>query len=346
MGGETTNGAAPRRKITIASIAQEAGVSVPTVSRVLNARADVAPQTRKRVEALLHHHGYRRRSARAGGSARLIDLVFNHLDSPWAVEIIRGVEDVAHSAGIGTVVSAIYRETEPARQWLQNLRARASDGVILVTSSLESPLLTELRRLDVPAVAVDPDGGPTWDAPTIGATNWAGGLSAVEHLLALGHARIGVVAGPRHVLCSRARLDGYRAALDAAGLALDDTLVWEGDFYHESGFRGGRELLSRPEPPTAIVASSDQMAFGVYEAVRQDGLRVPDDISVVGFDDLPEARWSSPPMTTVRQPLAEMGALAARTVLRLAAGDEIDSPRVELATALVVRESTALPRPR
>lgn len=337
------DGVADDRKITITTIAKSAGVSVPTVSRVLNGRSDVAPHTRKRVEDLLHQHGYRRRPARNSTSARLIDLVFNDLDSPWAVEIIRGVEDVAHAAGVGTVVSAIHRKSEPARLWLQNLRARASDGVILVTSTLETPLLTELRRLDVPMVAVDPDGGPTLDAPTIGATNWAGGLSAVEHLLSLGHRRIGVIAGPRDVLCSRARLDGYRAGLDAAGVELDDTLVWDGDFYHESGFNGGRALLSATNPPTAIVASSDQMAFGVYEAVRQHGLRVPDDVSVVGFDDLPEVRWSSPPLTTVRQPLAEMGALAARTVLRLAAGNEIDSPRVELATALVVRESTAPP---
>jgi LacI family transcriptional regulator len=344
--GGSVDGVSTDRRITIALIAQEAGVSVPTVSRVLNGRSDVAPQTRRRVEALLHHHGYRRRAVRASATARLIDLVFNDLDSPWAVEIIRGVEEVAHAAGVGTVVSAIHREVEPARQWLQNLRARASDGVILVTSTLESPLLAELKRLDVPMVAVDPVGGPTLDAPTIGATNWAGGLSAVEHLLELGHRRIGLIAGPRDVLCSRARLDGYRAALEAAGLELDEALVCDGDFYHESGFKGGRALLARTIPPTAIVASSDQMAFGVYEAVRQHGLRVPDDVSVVGFDDLPEARWSSPPLTTVRQPLAEMGVLAARTVLRLAAGDEIDSPRVELATGLMVRESTAAPLPR
>lgn len=189
-------------------------------------------------------------------------------------------------------------------------------------------------------VVVDPVGGPMLDAPAIGATNWAGGLSAVEHLLSLGHRRIGVVTGPRELLCSQARLDGYRAALTAAGIGLDAELVHEGDFYHESGFTSGRAMLAAADRPSAIVASSDQMAFGVYEAVRQRGLRVPDDVSVVGFDDLPEVRWSSPPLTTVRQPLAEMGALAARTVLRLAAGDEAESPRVELATSLIVREST------
>jgi LacI family transcriptional regulator len=227
---------------------------------------------------------------------------------------------------------------------LHNLRARASDGVILVTSTLESPLLTELQRHDIPLVAVDPVGGPTLDAPTIGATNWAGGLAAMEHVLALGHRRIAIIAGPPEVLCSRARLDGYRAALAAAGVDSREVPVKEGDFSNQSGFDCARALLSMaPEPPTAIVASSDQMAFGAYEALRQRGLRIPDDITVVGFDDLPESRWSSPPLTTVRQPLAEMGALAARTVLRLAAGEDVDSPRVELATSLIERESSAPP---
>ena len=122
--------------------------------------------------------------------------------------------------------------------------------------------------------------------------------------------------------------------------------VYTGDFYHESGFTGGRQFLGLPEPPTAVFASSDQMAFGVYEAARQHGLRVPSDLSIVGFDDLPEAPWASPPLTTVRQPLAEMGGLAARTVLRLVRGEPIETLRIELSTQLVVRESTAPPRAR
>jgi LacI family transcriptional regulator len=328
-------------RVTITEIAREAGVSVPTVSRVLNGRADVSPRTRAKVEALLERRGYRRAAA-AGGTANLVDLVFNDLDSPWAVEIIRGVENVAHAAGVGTVVSAIHRQASSAEQWLLNLRARASDGVILVTSHLERPVQDELRALNVPMAVVDPAGVPTPGAPTIGATNWAGGLSATEHLLSLGHRRIGLIAGPPGVLCSRARLDGYRAALEAAGLPYDEELVREGDFYHESGFTGAQALLDLEDPPTAVFASSDQMALGVYEAVRQRGLRVPDDLSVVGFDDLPEVRWCSPPLTTVRQPLVEMGALAARTVLRMVAGEEVESPRVELTTELVVRHSTAV----
>ncbi|MER5455285.1 LacI family DNA-binding transcriptional regulator [Micromonospora sp. NPDC002389] len=329
------------RRVTISAIADLAGVSVPTVSRVINGRSDVAPQTRQRVEELLTRHGYQRRPPSMRASSGLVDLVFNDLDSPWAVEIIRGVEDVAHAAGVGTVVSAIHRQTAPAEQWLTSLRGRGTEGVIFVTSMVEAPMRAELRRMDVPVVIVDADGLPPQDAPTVGATNWAGGLRATEYLIGLGHRRIGFIAGPPQLMCSRARMDGYRAALEAAGLGFDDALVCPGDFYHESGFVGGTRLLGLADPPTAIFASSDQMALGVYEAVRQRGLRVPDDVSVVGFDDLPEVRWSSPPMTTVRQPLAEMGMLAARTVLRLAKGEKVESPRIELATELVVRDSAA-----
>jgi LacI family transcriptional regulator, galactose operon repressor len=332
------------RRVTINTIAQAAGVSVPTVSRVLNGRSDVSPGTRDRVEQLLQQHGYRRRVSRRSGRANLVDLVFNDLDSPWAVELIRGVEDVTHAAGVGTVVSAVHRRSVPTKQWLQNLRARASDGVIFVTSELSPPVHSELHRLGIPMVVIDPAGGAASDVPTIGATNWAGGLSATEHLVSLGHRRIGLIAGPKHLLCSRARLDGYRAGLEAAGIATDDTLIVQGDFLHESGFAGCGALLDLPDPPTAVFASSDTMALGAYEAARRRGLRVPDDLSIVGFDDLPESRWSSPPLTTVRQPLAEMGILAARTALRLARGERIDTPRVELATNLVVRDSTAPPR--
>ncbi|WP_414641626.1 LacI family DNA-binding transcriptional regulator [Actinocrinis sp.] len=322
------------------SIAREAGVSVPTVSRVLNHRSDVAPDTRERVEELLRRHGYRRRASRAQEPAGLIDLVFNDLDSPWAVEIIRGVEEEGHAACVGTVVSAIHRRPTATRQWLRNLQARSTDGVILVTSDVQSPLHAELRRLGLPAVVIDPAGLPGQDVPTVGAANWAGALAATEHLISLGHRRIGFIAGPSTLVCSRTRLDGYRAALEAAMLGVDPELIMPGDFYHESGFKGAEQLLGLRRPPTAIFASSDQMAFGVYEAVRQRGLRVPDDVSVIGFDDLPEVRWSSPPLTTVRQPLSEMGALAARTVLRLAGGERIESMRFELPTQLVVRDSS------
>jgi LacI family transcriptional regulator len=333
------------RRVTISAIAHAAGVSVPTVSRVLNGRADVAPQTRELVENLLKQHGYRRRASRQpAGRAGLIDLVFNDLDSPWAVELIRGVEDVTHAAGVGTVVSAVHRRSTSTRQWLQNLRARASDGVIFINSDVTTTVYTELQRLSIPIVVVDPAGGSAFNVPTVGATNWAGGRAATEHLTALGHRRIGLITGPKQLLCSRARLDGYRAAIEDAGADADAALIRQGDFMHESGFAGGTALLSLPKPPTAIFACNDTMALGVFEAARRLGLRVPENVSVVGFDDLPESRWSPPPLTTIRQPLAEMGGLAARTALRLSQGETIDLPRVELATELMVRESTAAVR--
>ena len=331
----------PSRDVTISVIAAEAGVSAPTVSRVLNGRGDVAPATRERIEELLRTHGYRRRGRRPRSRIGLLDLVFNDLDSPWAVEILRGVEDAAHLSNTGVVVSAIHRRPNSTRQWLDNVRSRVSDGAILVTTDLDPALNAELQELHVPAVVVDPVGIPDLATPTIGATNWAGGLSATEHLIHLGHRRIAFVEGRPELWCSRARLDGYRAGLETAGLVVDGDLIMPGEFSYESGFRAGEHLFDRPVPPTAVFVSSDQMALGVYEALRRRGLRVPEDVSVVGFDDVPEASWSSPPLTTVRQPLADMGRLAVRTVQRLVRNETIESPRVELATELVVRSSTA-----
>ncbi|AAZ56823.1 LacI family DNA-binding transcriptional regulator [Thermobifida fusca] len=336
----------PSRSVTISAIAAEAGVSAPTVSRVLNGRGDVAPETRERIENLLRLRGYRRRGSRGDGQRRgerigLIDLVFNDLDSPWAVEIIRGVEDAAHGMDSGIAVSAIHRQASSTRKWLQNVRSRASDGAVLVTTDLDSELRSELEELHIPVVVIDPVGLSDLTVPTIGCTNWAGGLSATTHLIELGHRRIGFVAGRPELWCSRARLDGYRAGLETAGIEVDPELIAPGEFNYESGFRAGERLFDLDDPPTAVFAASDQMALGVYEALRQRGLRVPDDVSVVGFDDLPQARWSSPPLTTVRQPLDDMGRLAVRTLRRLMDSEEIESPRVELATELIVRDSTA-----
>ena len=192
----------------------------------------------------------------------------------------------------------------------------------------------------MPAVAVDPAGLPDLDIPTVGATNWSGGLAATEHLTGAGHRRIGFVAGRPGLACSRARLGGYRAGIEAAGIAFDPALVMPGNFDYVSGVEAGTRLLQLDDPPTAVFASSDEMALGVYEATRKRGLRVPEDLSIVGFDDLPQARWASPPLTTVRQPLEEMGRFAVHTVLRLLNDGRLESSKVELATELVVREST------
>src|SRR5690606_24496023 len=167
-----------------------------------------------------------------------------------------------------------------------------------------------------------------------------------RHLVDLGHRRIAAISGPQRMLCSRARVDGYRAALETAGLPVDLDLLRTGDFHHDAGYRLGKELLSLPDRPTAVFAGNDLQALGLYEAARELGLRIPEDLSVVGFDDLPVARWVGPPLTTVRQPLTEMAEAAARLVLDLGRADEAPAAtRVELATSLVVRSSTASPAP-
>lgn len=333
-----------RQRVTITSIAREAGVSVSTVSKVLNGRADVADGTRTRIEELLDRHAYPRGRRRGATPVGLVDIVFDELDSPWAVEIIRGAEEIAHANGTGTVVSAIHARSDSARQWLENLERRRSEGVVLVVDELTPGQRARLGALGVPCVVIDPRGEPDPEVPSIGAANWAGGLAATQHLVDLGHRRIAIISGPSGMLCSRARLDGYRGALETIGLPVDPEFVRHGDFHHESGYLWAGRLLDLPRPPTAIFAGSDQQAYGAYEAARERGLRIPQDLSIVGFDDLPVSRWLSPPLTTIRQPLAEMGALAVRMLFRLARGETLETRRVELATDLVLRESTAPPR--
>jgi LacI family transcriptional regulator len=330
-----------RKKPTLAAIAAEAGVSLPTVSKVVNGRPDVAPDTRARVERLLGERKYQRPGLRRRRRSGLNDLIFNGLDSPWAVEILRGVEDWCSAHTIGAAVSAVRHGSARPASWTSALASHDTDGVILVTSELTMPQLRQVRDEGIPLVVVDPVNLPEPDLPSVGATNWAGGLAATDHLLSLGHRRIGAITGPPGYLCSRARIDGYRSALDRLGARFDQRLVRHGDFQHEGGFRRGGELLDLAEPPTAIFAGSDQQALGVYEAARQRGLRIPQDLSVVGFDDLPAARWVSPPLTTVRQPLADMGRVAAEMLGSLIEGIPLRSQRVELATELIVRESTA-----
>lgn len=330
------------RAATLAEIAREAGVSTPTVSKVLNGRADVAAATRERVEELLHQYGYQRRRSSAPSSP-LLELVFHELESAWAMEVIRGVENVVREEGMSVVLSESSGQLSLGQSWMDGVLARRPTGVVLVLSGLDKAQQAQLTSRDIPFVVMDPAGDPGQDVPAVGTTNWNGGLAATRHLLDLGHRRIGMVAGPRRMMCSRARIDGYRAALETTGVAFDPALIREGDFHHETGYRVGLELLRLKDRPTAIFTGNDLQALGLYEAARELGLRVPEDLSVVGFDDLPIVRWVGPPLTTVRQPLTEMAEVAARMVIDLARGNPPSALRVDLATSLVERSSTARP---
>jgi LacI family transcriptional regulator, xylobiose transport system transcriptional regulator len=331
-----------RGELTITTIARLAGVSAPTVSKVLNGRSGVAAETRRRVESLLREHGYQRPEMVVPAAS--VEVVFYGMQSSLAIEIMQGVEQVVGQRKLAVGFTDVLRVASSGRFWAEDLLARRPTGVITVQFGINSEQHALLAASAIPTVTLDPTGEPLHPVPSVGATNWSGGIAATRHLLSLGHRRIAVITGPEDRLCAKARLEGARAALQAAGVGLDDGLVRPGWFTFDDGLSHGRELLALPDPPTAVLCGNDLQALGVYEAARQRGVRIPDDLSVVGFDDIPNARWCGPRMTTVRQPLIEMGAAAATLVLALAAGEKPAQTRVELATTLVVRDSTAPPR--
>lgn len=345
VGSEGAAGAGAGARVTIAMVAEEAGVSVPTVSKVLNGRSHVGADTRRRVQEALERTGYQRRGrGPAGERTGLVNFVISTVDTPWARELLTGAEQEAYRLGASLVLSVTHDSQARPRDWMRTLTSRPSDGVVLVVSHARQLAAERLRPVGTPFAVIDQMGGYDRDVPTIGASNWAGGFAATEHLIGLGHRRIGVVTGPEDVRCSQERVDGYRAALGRAGLAYDEALVRVGDFYAESGRRAAAELLDLDDPPTAVFALSDLQARGVYDEVHDRGLGIPDDLSVVGFDDVDVCAWMTPRLTTVRQPLAQMAMLAVRSVLEPAQG--ADPVRLELATTLITRESTSPPAPR
>ncbi|MGY1605399.1 substrate-binding domain-containing protein [Geodermatophilus sp. SYSU D00815] len=338
-------------RATLATVAAAAGVSVATVSKVLNGRSDVAPATRGLVQSLLAEYDYVGRGAdavrRAVPTVRpTVELVYAGDLNAYSTEVLQGVLDAAGIMGVAVVVSMRrpgQRRSETGRPaaWAGELAAAGRRAVIAVVDELTSADLTALSRARLPLVVIDPVNLPHADVPSVGSTNFTGGLSATQHLLGLGHRRIAYVGGPVTSACNQARLHGYRAAMDAAGAAVPPEYVRFGGFLHADGLAQGGALLDLPEPPTAVFAGSDETAVGVLEAARARGLRIPEDLSVVGFDDTAVARLSSPALTTVRQPLQEMGQVALRTAMQLADGEAIASHHVELATELVVRQSAA-----
>ncbi|MGH3292125.1 MAG: LacI family DNA-binding transcriptional regulator, partial [Trebonia sp.] len=251
------------RRATIAAIAADVGVSVATVSKVLNGRGDVASETRSRVEDSLTRHSYRRRGRRQPPATGHMELVFHTLGADWAMEIIQGVEAVTDQAKVAMVLSHLNGAHRPSSEWLEGVLARRPLGLVLVMCNLTEQQQGQLRRHGIPVVVVDTDSATTASVPTVGSNNWNGGLLAARHLVALGHRRMGVICGPRDVLCSVARLAGFRLGHDEAGLQLDPELVRYGNFSRAAGYEHGMVLLDRPDRPTAIFAGSDIQAMGV-----------------------------------------------------------------------------------
>ena len=328
--------------VRLAEIAEAAGVSVATVSKVMNGRSDVGAETRERVQRVLTESAYvPTRRSRRPRRARV------HFDGPlvaYSTAILSGIMAEAHAQRLEVTL------TSESDSPVSNERALGATSerqpIVLVTSELLPDPLSALRKAHLPVVLIDPLNVSRPRLRTVGSSNFAGGLAATEHLLDLGHRRIAFLGGPASAACNLARLQGYRSALEAGGVPIGAEYVRHGDFRFVTGREGADALLRLAEPPTAIVAANDELAMGAIEAARVLGLRVPQDLSVVGFDDTSGALMSSPPLTTVHQPLREMGGLALRTAVRLALGETVEFSHVELATELVVRDSTGAPRGR
>jgi LacI family transcriptional regulator len=275
-----------------------------------------------------------------------VELVYAGELNAYSTEVLQGLLDAGAEMDVAVVVSMRRHGQHrsgagrPAA-WAAELATAGRRAVITVVDELTAADVSALSRAGLPLVVIDPVNLPHVDVTSVGSTNFTGGLSATQHLLDLGHHRIAYVGGRVTSVCNQARMHGYRAAMDAAGITVPPEYVRHGDFRHEDGLVEGGALLDLPEPPTAVFAGSDETAVGVLEAARARGLRIPGELSVVGFDDTELARLASPALTTVRQPLQEMGKVALRTAMRLAADEEVESHHVELATELVVRQSTA-----
>jgi LacI family transcriptional regulator len=339
----------PRTKPTLASVAREAGVSAPTVSKVVNGREDVAPETRARILAALEQSGYqspqlRRTTVEAG---TVVEVVIDVLDSAYMIEVLNGILQYAAGADVEILVSVTGRGNSslpsPERR-AQRMLDEGRAGMIVVTSAFSEQQLQAFRRRKIPVVVIDPLNPPSADVVSVGATNWAGGKAATEHLLDLGHRRIAYIGGIENAECNQARLHGYMAALMARGITVDPRYIISGGrFRRESGVAGFQELLKLDELPTAVFAGSDTIALGVLSEAGRHGVRIPEDISLIGFDGTKQGAESVPSLSSVAQPLEEMGRAALRSVLRQAHGEFPDSHRVELATHLIVRDSTSPP---
>ncbi|WP_235191077.1 LacI family DNA-binding transcriptional regulator [Amycolatopsis rifamycinica] len=334
----------PSSRVTIRDVAARAGVSVATVSKVINERYGVSAATLARVRAVIEELGYE--ASLVAQSLRnhrtnVIGILVADLE-PFSTELLKGAADAIRGSGFELVVySAGGRTGDPAgweKRYLSRLSGTLVDGAVLVTPTVSLDVVP-----GTPVVAVDPHTGPS-HLPTIDSDNLRGAQLATEHLLDLGHRRIAFLAGRPDLQSAELRKTGYLRALAAAGITPDEDLIRVGAYDPEVSAASAHALLTGPDRPTAVFAANDISAIATVGAARELGLAVPDDLSVVGFDNVPESALCRPPLTTVDQPIREMGHRAIRMLIALINGDEVERTHVTLDTGLVVRHSTrALP---
>jgi len=329
-----------KKAITIQDVARTAGVSVSTVSRVLNDKDDVAPETYEKVQSIIQEMGYTSSlAARSMRSRRtnVIGLIVPDVADSFSIQVMKGVNQAIFELDYDLIIytsGSIKKRSAAEREqyFVSLLNGSVTDGVIIVT-----PAATSFSTA-APVVTVDPNNEcPEW--LTVIATNHAGAMTAMEHLIALGHRRIGFIGGRPDLQSAQRRLQGYQDALRQADIPVDPDLIATGDFTTETGRLCARNLLSLPNPPTAIFAANDRSAMGTIEAASEMGLRVPEDLSVIGFDNIPEAAYFDPALTTVDQFIEEMGCVATGKLVALIQGEALDSELYKVSTQLVVRDS-------
>ncbi|SEB87000.1 transcriptional regulator, LacI family [Paramicrobacterium humi] len=330
---------------TLQTVAELAGVSAATASKVLNERGGIAESTRRRVLDAIAQTGYRRSIQAAPDRRPAIVAASRGFDSAYAASIVDGMVKAVAPLGLDLVIKlapALDSDSGTSDAWLADIAD--TTGLVMLTGTLSDATITTAESAGVPIVMIDPIDTRDGRVVSIGATNWDGGRTATEHLIGLGHERVAWIGGLAGSIPSIERHQGYITAMQTAGLPIDEALIASGDYTFLTGYGSARPLLERHAPPTGFVCGNDEIALGVIQAAREAGLTVPRDVSVVGFDDTAAARRATPQLTTIRQPLPGMGAMAVETVLSLARGATPPSMHIQLATTLIVRESTAAPR--
>ena len=327
--------------VTIRDIAKLSGVSYSTVSRALSGVEVVNEATRSKVLEAAEHLGYvvnRQARSLAGGGHQVIGLLVHGLESDYFGQILKGVDEALAQANFEMMLFTTHRHKDKEINHVTRMMSGLTDGLLIVSPEGHQEYMRSLQEKAVPYVLVDVSVAD--EGVTVSATNAEGAYGATCYLLKLGHKRIGFITGNLNLPVAVQRFEGYRRALGAFAVPFDAGLVCEGDFRQERGREAALELLGRDPRPTAIFASNDESAFGVLEAAESLKLSVPSDLSVVGFDDLPISKHVNPKLTTVRQPIREMGNVAAKLLLeQLRYGQP--STSVQLSTELVVRSSCA-----
>jgi LacI family transcriptional regulator len=331
-----------RRGVTIVDVARASGVSCSTVSRVLSGYEFVRETTRDRVMEAVQNLGYvanlQARSL-AGGHSRIIGLLVPNLDNSYVGTIARGIDQELQRANYDLMLYTTHRHPDKESLYVSAIANGLTEGLLLITPLILTTYLDVLREQNFPYVLID-QVDASEDSSVVEATNWQGAYEATRYLIQLGHTRIAFIKGRLAIRSAVDRLRGYKAALADCDIPVREELIIEGDFLQQTGYETTKRLLQSVEPPpTAIFASNDLSAFGAMDAVREWGLRIPDDISIIGFDDIPQASLVYPKLTTVRQPLEEMGKVAVQMLLEQIEDQSRPPQRVALATQLVIRDS-------